>query len=212
MARYTLQRDTVERCFRVGPDGKPSAVWSAQQAEIFAICLDSHGVLFAATSPNGGLFRIEDGQAQEVWHSPAKYLWSLQPVADGAIFIGTGEGGRIYRYDGKSQTTVYYETGQTNITSLAAGPAGHLYAGSDPNGLLYDITGPGRANVLYDSSLPEIRAITVAADGTVYVAAMGGRRRDKIGCCRASLDGCIAARCRNHSDCNHGHYCPRKRQ
>ncbi len=130
--------------------------------------------MFAATSPNGGLYRIENGQAQEVWHSPAKYLWSLQPMPDGAIFIGTGEGGRIYRYDGQNQTSVYYETGQTNVTSLAAGPAGHLYAGSDPNGLIYDITGTGRATVLYDSSLPEIRAISVAADGTVYAAAMGG--------------------------------------
>lgn len=161
------------KTFKISPDGKSSLVWSAQQSEIFAICVDGHGTLFAGTSPNGGLYRVENGKAQEVWHSPVKYVWSLQSAPDGAIFIGTGEGGRVYRYDG-TKTDVYYETGQSNVTSLAGGSGGHLYAGTDPNGLLYDITGPNHATVLYDSSLPEIRSIKVGSDGTIYAAAMGG--------------------------------------
>ena len=162
------------KVFRITPDGKSSLVWSAPQTEVFAICINARGILFAGTSPNGGLYRIENGKAQEVWHSPAKYIWSLQPAPDGSIFIGTGDGGRIYRFDGQMNTTIYYETGQANITSLALAPDNHLYAGSDPNGLLYDITGPGRATVLYDSRLPEIHALTLDSEGTVYAAAMGG--------------------------------------
>ncbi len=162
------------KIFRISPDGKSSLIWSAQQTEVFAICMDAHGILFAGTSPNGGLYRVENGKAQEVWHSPVKYIWSLEGAPDGTIFIGTGEGGRVYRYDGKANTDVYYETGQSNVTSLAGGSNGHLYAGTDPNGLLYDITGPNHATVLYDSSLPEIRSIKVDSEGTIYAAAMGG--------------------------------------
>ncbi len=162
------------KIFKISPDGKSSLIWSAQQSEVFAICIDANGTLFAGTSPNGGLYRVENGKAHEVWHSPVKYIWSLQCAPDGAIFIGTGEGGRIYRFDGSSKTDVYYETGQSNITSLAGGSGGHLYAGTDPNGLLYDITGPNHATVLYDSSLPEIRSIKVDSEGTIYAAAMGG--------------------------------------
>ncbi|MDQ2844586.1 MAG: hypothetical protein M3Y72_26775 [Acidobacteriota bacterium] len=162
------------KIFKISPNGKFSTVWSAQQAEVFAICLDSHGALFAGASPDGGLYRIENGKAEQVWHAPEKYIWSLQPAPDGAIFIGTGEGGRVYRFDGKNKTDLYYETGQSNVTSLATAPNGHLYAGTDPNGLLYEISAPGHASVLYDSSLPEIRAIAVAGDGSLYAAAMGG--------------------------------------
>ncbi len=162
------------KVFKIEPSGQSSLVWTAPQSEIFSICFDSQGVLFAATSPSGGLYRIENGQAREVWHSTAKYIWSLQPAPGGVIYLGTGQGGRVFRYAASGQTEIYYETGQSNITSLALGPANHLYAGSDPNGLLYDITGPRRATVLYDSSLPEIHSIAVDPDGTIYAAAMGG--------------------------------------
>ncbi len=162
------------KVFKLLPDGKSSLIWSAQQTEVFALCVDAQGRLYAGTSPGGGLYRIENGKAQEVWHSPAKYIWALQPVADGSIYIGTGQAGAIYRYDGKSKTELHYETGQANVTALAAGPNGQLYAGTDPNGLLYDVTSAGHASVLYDSSLPEIRAIVVDGDGVIYAAAMGG--------------------------------------
>ncbi len=163
------------KVFKLSPDGKsPSLLWSSEQTEVFALCVDAHGTLFAGTSPNGGLYRIQNGKAQEVWHSAAKYIWSLQPAPDGSIYIGTGEGGRIYRYDGNSKTDLFYATSQSNITALALAPSGHLYAGTDPKGLLYDISAAGKASVLYDSDLPEIRSIVVDPDGTIYAAAMGG--------------------------------------
>ncbi len=114
------------KVFRVSPAGQASSVWSSQQSEVFALCLDSRGALFAGTSPNGGLYRIQNGQAQEVWHSPTRYIWSLQAGPDGSIYIGTGQPGRVYRYDGKTKTDLYYETGQQNVTALAAGDNGHV--------------------------------------------------------------------------------------
>ena len=72
------------------------------------------------------------------------------------------------------QGSVYYETGQAHVTSLAFDAQGRLLAGSEPNGILYRVTAAGKAFALYDSSLPEIRAIVTTADGTVYAAALGG--------------------------------------
>ncbi len=169
------------KVFKITPDGKSSVFWSSDQSEVFAICVDAAGTLFAGTSPNGGLYRIEGGKGQEVWHSPGKYIWSLLPAADGPIYIGTGQAGIVYRFDGKKATESYYETGQSNVTSLASGPGGHIYAGTDPNGLLYDITAAGHGRVLYDSTLPEIRAIVVDSDGTIYAAGMGGAVASRIG-------------------------------
>ena len=69
---------------------------------------------------------------------------------------------------------MYYETGQSHVTSLALDPQGRLLAGTEPNGILYRISAKDKAFVLYDASLPEIRAIVPAPDGTIYAAALGG--------------------------------------
>ncbi|MGH9692986.1 MAG: hypothetical protein ACRD5Z_02505, partial [Bryobacteraceae bacterium] len=81
---------------------------------------------------------------------------------------------RIYRVDPSGKATIYFETGQSNVTALAIGPGSQLYAGSEPNGLLYRITDARHGTVVYDSSLPEIHAMAIRADGTVFAAALGG--------------------------------------
>jgi hypothetical protein len=60
------------------------------------------------------------------------------------------------------------------VTSLAMDREGKLLAGSEPNGILYRVSAKGKAFVLYDANLPEIRSIVTAADGSIYVAALGG--------------------------------------
>ena len=169
------------KIFRIASGGKTSEVWSSPQPEIFAICFDSHGHLYAGTSPNGGLYRIEGNKAVQIWRSPSKYIWNLKPGPDDSLFAATGERGQIYRIDAQGQGTLYYETGQMNVTALAVAPNGRLYAGTDPNGLLYEITGPQKATVLYDSSLPEVRSIVIAPNGTIYAAAMGGAVATRTG-------------------------------
>ncbi len=163
------------KVFRISRDGLPTTLWSAEESEVFALCVDAKGVLYAGTSPNGGVYRIEGGgKATEVSRSPAKYIWALQAAPDGTIYVATGQAGNVYRIRPGGKAELYFQTGQGNVTALALGVNGHLYAGSDPNGLLYDITGPNRGTVVMDSSLPEIRAIRVGPGGVLYVAAMGG--------------------------------------
>ncbi len=175
--------------FRIDRNGHATSIWRSEQPEIFAITVDTKGRVYAGTSPNGGLYRIESGKAQEIWHSPMKYIWSLQLGSDGSIYAGTGETGRIYRIDLNGKADVFYETQQGNVTALALAQNGHLLAGTDPNGLLYDIAGPGRATILYDSSLPEIGAIVAAPDGSVYAAALGGALSTRTGATAAAATG-----------------------
>ena len=162
------------KILHVAPDGKTAVIWSAPQPEVFALCVEANDVIYAGTSPNGAVFRIEKGQAREIWRSPEKYLWSLILGADGSLYAATGEQGSIYHLQKDGKAELYYETGQPNVTSLTLSSKGTLYAGTDPNGLLYEITAKGQATVLFDSSLPEIRSIAIAPDGTIYAAAMGG--------------------------------------
>ena len=162
------------KVFHISADGTPSTIWAAEQSQVFALCAASNGVLYAGSSPSGGVYKLNGGHAELLWKSPAKYIWAIKDGPDGALYVGTGESGRVYRILRDGTASIYYETGQANVTALAFGANGHLYAGTAPNGIIYDISTAGRASVLYDSALPEIRAIAVDSIGTVYAAAMGG--------------------------------------
>jgi hypothetical protein len=169
------------RLYKLDTAGKNSLVWTSDQSEIFAVAVDARGVVYAGTSPDGKVYRIENGKATEYFSPGARYIWALKTASDGSLFVGTGDQGKIFRVTAAGTGTVYYETGQSHVTCLELDSKGALLAGSEPNGILYRITGENKAFVLYDANLPEIRAIVPAADGNLYVAALGGSVARRIG-------------------------------
>jgi hypothetical protein len=162
------------RVFRVDPSGKASLIWTAEQPEIFTLAVDAKGALYAAASPGGKIYRIENGKASEYFATGAKHIWSLAFGPDGALYAGTGDLGRIYRIAAAGQGEVYYETGQSHVTSLAVDARGQVLAGTEPNGIVYRILAKDKAFALYDATLPEVRTLVPAADGAIYAAALGG--------------------------------------
>jgi sugar lactone lactonase YvrE len=162
------------RVYRWKSGEKPVVLWSAPQPEVFALAVDARGVVYAGSSPDGKIWKIENGKAAEFFDPGEKYIWALAAAPDGSVFAGTGQNGRVWRVSPNGQGEIWYETGQTHVMALAFDAKGRLLAGTEPNGILYRIEGKNRAFVLYDSSLPEIRSIVPAPDGSVYVAAMGG--------------------------------------
>jgi hypothetical protein len=169
------------RVYKVDQGGRASLVWSSEQPEVFALAVDGRGTVFAGTSPDGKVYRIENGKAQEFFAPGCRYIWSLAVGPDGSLYVGTGDQGKIFRVRSDGKSEVYFDSGQTHITSLALDPQGRLLAGSEPNGILYRLTGPNKAFVLYDANLPEIRSIVPVADGTVYIAALGGSTSKRSG-------------------------------
>lgn len=167
------------RVYQVKPGGQPTVVWASQQPEVFALALDSQGRLYAGSSPDGRIYRIEGGKATEFFNPRSKYIWGLAAGPDGAVYAATGDQGQVWRVTPDGKGSVWYETGQTHVTSLAIDPNGRVLAGTEPNGILFRIEAKDKAFVLYDSSLPEIRSIVLAPDGSIYVAALGGALAQK---------------------------------
>ncbi len=158
---------------RLAPNGQSGVVATLGEPHVFAIAIDSKGVVFAATSPDGKIYRIENGRATEFYNPGEKYIWSLAAAPDGTLYAGTGENGKIYAIRAPGQGEVHYETGQVHVTALAIDEKGRLLAGTDPNGVLYRIAAKDQAFVVYDAPFPEIRSIVPKGD-RLYVSAIGG--------------------------------------
>jgi hypothetical protein len=49
--------------YRIDSAGSGSLYWSAEQPEVFALAADAQGAVFAATSPDGRIYRIAGGKS-----------------------------------------------------------------------------------------------------------------------------------------------------
>ena len=77
------------------------------------------GVVYAGTSPDGKVYRIDKGKATELFAPKSKYIWALAFDKDGSLFVGTGDPGNVYRVDKSGKSELYYESGQSHVTALA---------------------------------------------------------------------------------------------
>ena len=160
------------RLYRIDKSGKSTQVWTAEQPEIFAIAIDGGGAVYAAGSPDGKVYRIENGKA-EVFSIRTRYVWALAVGPDGALYAGTGDRQHLPRQAANQERSLLRHRPDPRH-GLSFDAQGRLLAGTEPNGILYRVTAKDKAFALYDANLPEIRAIGTGPDGSIYAAGLGG--------------------------------------
>ena len=163
------------KVIRVGRDGKITTFFDAAELEVHAIATAPDGGLFVATSPDGKIYRVAaDGTSKVHFDPEDKYIWALAADSAGNLYAATGDKGVIYRITPDGRGTRFYKTSATNVVSLALTRGGELIAGTESPGRVFRIDASGTAFVLLESPFREIHAVRVAADGTIYAAALSG--------------------------------------
>lgn len=164
------------KVYRIGRDGKSSAIFDSDELEVHALAPAPDGGVYVATSPDGKVYKIAaDGKSSVVFDPEDKYIWSLAVDQKGVLYIATGEKGVIYRVGPDGKGAPFYKTRATHALVLAFDRDGNLLAGTGSPGRVFRIDSTGKGFVLLDSPYREIRAIRVAADGTLYAAALSDR-------------------------------------
>jgi hypothetical protein len=147
------------------------------ETDIYAVAVNSKGVIFAGSSPQGKVYRFNEQGQWEVYFEPkAEYIWSMVFDKEDNLYIATGTEGKIYKITGKNSGGIYYDSDETHILSLAIDKNGKLLAGSSDHGLLYRIDEAQKAVVLLECIRPELRSIIVSPDNTIYLTCLGDRR------------------------------------
>ena len=159
-----------------GVSSKPKPVAEFDALEIHAIAVDSKDRVYAATSPDGKIYRLTGIAKPEVFYDPkAKYIWAMAFDRQGNLFVATGDHGEIHRVAPDGKGKVFFSTDATHVRSLTLDASDNLIVGTDPGGLVMRVSPAGEGFVLYQMPKPEVTAVAVAPDGSIYAAAAGAR-------------------------------------
>jgi hypothetical protein len=137
---------------------------------VWAVAEDKAGNLYAATGPEGKLYKVTaDGKVAVAYTSEDSQVLCLASAPDGSIYAGTGPGGQILHIDPQGTVKVLYASPEAYVWSLAVDPKGEaVYAGTGPKGKIYRLTPDGKASVFYSTRQEHILCLAVAADGQLY--------------------------------------------
>lgn len=178
-------------------DGNGKAAVAFQSTELLAQCLafDAKGMLYVGTSPDGKVYKVGPNGEKTVFFEPkTKYIWDLAFGPDGTLYVATGDKGQIYAVTPDGKGDVYYASDEAHIKVLAFDKKGDLLAGTEPNGRVLRISRASMASdakktvassgaqgfVLYETAKREVTSLAVAADGGVYVAAIGDKQHPSV--------------------------------
>jgi len=180
------------KVFRFEGGGKPKVVFESTDLLVQSIAFDSKGALYVATSPDGKVYKVSGSGEKSVFFDPkAKYIWDLAFGADGTLYVATGDKGRVYSVTPDGKGELFYASDEAHIKVLGFDGKGNLLAGTEPNGRILRITRSAERAakrktpeesvadgfVIYETSKREVTSVAVAADGSLYVAAIGEKTR-----------------------------------
>ena len=78
--------------------GQGSQFAKLAEINVTALAVGRNGELFAGTSPDGKVYRIDASGKADVYFEPKeKYVWALAVMNDGSLAVATGDHGVIYR-------------------------------------------------------------------------------------------------------------------
>ena len=167
---------STARLTTMDASGKSRTLAELPGMQIQAIAVDRNDRVYAATSPDGKVYRVaRDGKFETFYDPKAKYIWALALDSRGNLYVATGDSGHIHRVAPSGEGSVFFETEETHARSIAIDRQDNLIVGTEPGGLVMRIDPSGKGFVLHQTAKREVIAVAVRPDGQIYAAAAGAR-------------------------------------
>jgi len=135
---------------------------------VWALAIDSKGVIYAAGGSRGEIYKIQDGKSESLYMSEDPEILSLAVDKDDNLYAGTAPGGRIYKFTPKGEVDLYLASQETYIWAMAFDSRGVLYAATGDGGKLLKISGRDSAEVVFESADPHLLDVAVDSRDNVY--------------------------------------------
>lgn len=140
-----------------GPDLGSPVVW--------AIAVDSQGVLYAGTGNDGKVLKVENRTTQTFFDAAEAEVQALALGPDGRLFAATNPEGKVYAIDKAGKSSVFFDPEERYIWALAFDTQGRLWVGTGGEGRIYRVDAKGQSTTILTSQDAHITALAVGQSG-----------------------------------------------
>ena len=123
------------RVYRITPDGKASVIFAPQELQVQALAIDGSGAIYAATSPDGKVYKIVHG-------GPAlasRRRRALSRKSSKADTCQARRHGSAVAVDPSYSASVFFDPKTKYIWALALDKQGRLYVGTGDRGEIFRV-------------------------------------------------------------------------
>jgi hypothetical protein len=154
------------RVYRITPEGKSTIIFQPQELQVQALKVGPNGVIYAATAPDGKVYKIErkaaaNPETNEV-HKP-----------DTKSSDNTSKDAAKPALDPSWSSSIYFAPGTKYIWDLALDKSGNLYIATGDHGEIYKVTPKGDHSVFFRSDETHIRVLAFDAKGNLIAGTDG---------------------------------------
>ena len=155
------------RVYRITPDGKASIIFEPQELQVQTLVVAAGDVIYAATAPDGKVYKIEHKAAAKV-----------EQKADNAKIgknagIDSSKDAAKPALDPSWNSSVYFAPGTKYIWGLTLDKAGNLYVATGDHGEIYKVTAKGDHSLFFKSDETHIRVLALDAQGNLIAGTDG---------------------------------------
>lgn len=154
------------RVYRITPDGKSQVIFEPKELQVQALA-ESNGILYAATSPDGKVYKIQLTPATEQKPEPKedKKKKGAKPATEEP---SSGKGSAD-----NTAAKVFFDPQTKYIWDLAVDKSGQLYVATGDNGQIFRVSTDGQGSVFFKSDETHIRVLAFDHHGNLLAGSDG---------------------------------------
>jgi hypothetical protein len=154
------------RVYRITSEGKATIIFEPKELQVQALQIGAGGVIYAATAPDGKVYKIE--------HKPANKAPAKADPVQGTPGENDKEKDVVKpTADPSWSSSVYFEPGTKYIWDLALDKGGNLYVATGDHGEIFRVTPKGEHSVFFKSDETHIRVLAFDAQENLIAGSDG---------------------------------------
>jgi len=152
------------RVYRITADGKITVVFRPQELQVQALAVDKNGALYAATSPDGKIYKIERGKPASAAETKSAEARPVSPAAEPQPEAPV---------DPDYASSVFFEPKTKYIWGLLLDGAGRMYVATGDHGEIFRVEPDGKGAVFFKSDEGHIRSLALDRAGNLIAGSDG---------------------------------------
>lgn len=162
------------RVYHITPDGQSSVIFEPKELQVQSVVVDGHGTVYAATSPDGKVYKIERRTPEVPKKGTKGAPVPVSPAPQSPAMQGASDQPKAQvAVDANWTSTLLFDPKTKYIWSLALDNEGRLYVATGDRGEIFRVEPNGQGSLFFKSDEAHIRALALDPQGNLIAGSDG---------------------------------------